>query len=236
MDHFSGGIPGDEAVTTLLAFRQDMLNKKALAKTATEELAQGLPISAIDSEPWRLMLRYARDFAGEIFSDREEPKLATGETCVLCQQTLDADADERMRKFDAFIIDKAATESVEAARHFAELVATTKGLHVRPAKEVLALLEGFAAMSEDRTELSNRISSYFTKLTERLTALRTLIEEDKFDGFDGFDPLPEEPIADIEAALKELGAEILALEKEGQDEERLQRLSPSFRISFVQGG
>ncbi len=216
---------GNDAVKALLDARQDMFNKAALARAATEELSQGLPISAIDSEPWRLMLRYARDFAGEVFADSEEPKLATGEACVLCQQTLDADADMRMRKFDAFIIDKAATESLEARQNYAEMVAAIRGLRVRPATEVLALLETFAGMSEDRATLLARISNFFTTLSERLTAILALLDEDQFDDFEGFDPLPEPPTDAIEVSLEELAAEILALEEEGQDEGRLQRLT-----------
>lgn len=219
------GVLDDKALAVLVAARQEMQNKEMLAMAATEELAQGLPISDIGSEPWRLMLRYARDFAGEVFADRDEPRLATGEACVLCQQTLSDDADERMRRFDAFITDKASTESEEARRSFNEQASTIGDLRVRSEKEVLALLEMFASTSEHRTALSTQVSAYFAALSGRLSALQALIREELFDGFEGFDPLPERPTAAIDSSLGELKTEISALEEQGQDQERLQRLN-----------
>ncbi|MDE0524476.1 MAG: hypothetical protein OXH79_21230 [Boseongicola sp.] len=141
------GLLGEKAITSFLQQRRAMVAKAAAAETAAQSLAEDLPIPDIGGDAWRLMLDYARDFAAEVFADRDEPRLATGETCVLCQQALDDAAEERMRAFDAFVGERAATESVQATSDFNAKCEAIRSLRVRPRTEVESLLEGFASLS-----------------------------------------------------------------------------------------
>ncbi|WP_417812448.1 AAA family ATPase [Thalassospira alkalitolerans] len=219
------GSLGDEAITSFLQQRQAMVDKASAAETAAQSLAEDLPIPDIGGDAWRLMLVYAREFAVEIFADRDEPRLATGETCVLCQQALDDAAEKRMRAFDAFVGERAATESARATSDFNAKCEAIRSLRVRPRTEVESLLDGFAGLSEGRRALTSLVTNFYAQLSARHEALKALINEERYEAFEGFDPLPESPEEVIRTEIEILGVEIEALEEQGQDEGRLQRLN-----------
>ncbi len=80
----------------------------AAAKQAVRMLSIGSfakePLPGVGSDPWGVMYEAARAFSvQQAYSDREFPATQRGDRCVLCHQSLDDQARERLDRFEAFI-------------------------------------------------------------------------------------------------------------------------------------
>ena len=104
------------------------------------------------------VLIYARDFAGEAFPVRDDPKLATGEACVLCQQPLEDDAASRMAKFDEYISGRTANDSQKATNDYEVLVASINALRLGTAEQTKALLGVYGGLSDDHQAFIDEIA------------------------------------------------------------------------------
>ncbi|MFX6318910.1 hypothetical protein ABTF97_18825, partial [Acinetobacter baumannii] len=94
---------GNDGLAALKEARQKAAQSRDAAKAAASALAAESAVPQLGSDTWRQMLMYARDFAAEAFPTVEPPQLANANTCVLCHQPLDAQAQERLAAFDAYV-------------------------------------------------------------------------------------------------------------------------------------
>jgi hypothetical protein len=99
---------GDPAIEGLSQKQQDAAAKNNAAEASAHDLFKDEPIPHVGSEVWRQMLRYAREFAAEVFDGRDPPQIATGGLCVLCQQDLGRSAAARLAAFDRYLGERAA--------------------------------------------------------------------------------------------------------------------------------
>ena len=215
-------IEGALADGPLAAIRKKKREAKATSQAAeafAKDLFSGQPISDLGSETWRLMLTYAREFAGTVFSDVPPPQLASGGLCVLCQQVLDEDAATRMAAFDDYIAGRASEESVAAAQALSEHRASLLSLRIKPRREVETLLSGYAALSKACKQNEATMAEYVEKAGERLDAVKGALRENDYDSLQDFDKLPASPTSLIEDAIGQLDEEIAALRIAERDEE-----------------
>ena len=203
------------------------MTKTQAAEAAARGLGEGMPIPEIESSAWRQMLVYAREFAGEAFPNRDDPKLVSAENCVLCQQPLSEDASARMAKFDQYISGRAASESSEATVALNGLVGHVKTLRIKTAKQTWEVLPSYGVMSKDREVLVGQIAEAFTALGVRLHSVKGMIEEGDFDDAARLGPLQSDLIEKIDLDLESLQTQIEALEGIVADAERLNKLVAS---------
>ncbi|WP_420403506.1 AAA family ATPase [Nisaea sp.] len=215
---------GAEGIRSLVSRHADKVTKIQAAEAAARGIGEGMPISEIGSETWRQMLMYAREFAGEVFPDRSEPKLATAESCVLCQQSLDGDASYRMAEFDRYISGRAATESVEATEAFDALVQQITALNIKTSGQVEELLAAYSETTEERKTLAGEISAEFGVLSARLEVIKSMIEEDNFEEVERLSPLQADLVQKISNDLVNLQGRIEDLERASTDGERIKQL------------
>lgn len=216
---------GDEGVTKLAGAHGEMLTKTAAAEAAARGLGVGMPIQKIGSAAWRQMLLYARDFAGEAFIDSDDPKLVTGKTCVLCQQSLEGDASERMMEFDRYISGRAASDSQKAVADFEEISASIRVLHIRTRQQATELLQVYGGMRDERQAIVEKIATAFEALGTRLEAIKAMIGAGAIDGVEGLDPIQIDLIDKISVDIEELQVQINALEEPEADSDRLKDLT-----------
>ncbi|SEN02588.1 AAA domain-containing protein [Roseovarius tolerans] len=219
------GLLADDGIAKIKDAHTDMTTKAEAAKAAAQGLGAGMPIREIGSESWRLMLIYARDFAGEAFPERDDPKLVTGEACVLCQQPLEADAASRMAKFDEYISGRTASDSQKATEDYEVLVASINTLRIRTPDQTKTLLGVYGGLSDDHQAFVDELALGYRVLASRLEAVKAMIAVGIFDGADAVEAVQADLTQKIDAALEELQTQIDALENADDDEERMTTLA-----------
>ncbi|MBS8259704.1 hypothetical protein DYI23_05685 [Roseibium polysiphoniae] len=202
---------GNEGITRIKDAHTEMTTKAAAAKAAAEGLGEGMPISDIGSESWRQMLLYAREFAGDAFPERDDPKLVTGKTCVLCQQPLEDDAATRMAEFDNYISGRTARDSQEAREKYEALMASTIALRLRTPDQIKALLGVYAGMSDTHQAIADEIEQTYSVLASRLDTVKAMIEAEAFEEADCMVAIPGDLIDRIDASLAEIQEQIETL-------------------------
>lgn len=214
----------DDGIAKIKDAHADMTTKAEAAKAAAQGLGEEMPIPEIGSESWRQMLIYARDFAGEAFPKRDDPKLATGELCVLCQQPLEDDAASRMAMFDAYISGRTASDSQKATEGYKELAASINALRLGTPDKTKALLSVYGALSDDHQAFVDEIALGYVVVASRLEAVKAMIETGIFDRVDVMEAVQADLTQKIDAAIEELQTQIDALEQADADEERMKTL------------
>ena len=195
---------GDEGIAKLVEAYHDMVRKAEVAEIAARGIGGDMPIQKIGTKSWRQMLVYAREFAGETFPDHDEPRLATGEICVLCQQSLDDSASERMVKFDHYILERAAIDSKSASEEYERLVGSIKSINVITSQQVEGRLGKYGEMNEMRCAFVKEISKAFELLGERHKSIRNMIEERSFRRVEELVPLATDLVERIDTDITDI--------------------------------
>jgi ABC-type transport system involved in cytochrome c biogenesis ATPase subunit len=214
---------GDAAIEALSEKEKDAVRKREAAETAASELFKGQPIPNIGSETWRQMLKYAREFALEIFPDVESPPISTIGRCVLCQQELGDDASARLKVFDKYLEDRAAADAAAAKTAFNQAAGLVSNYSIKSREEVRILLAGFSALNDDRKAFAEKIGEYFAKANARLSILKKALEEQDYTKFDGPKPPPDSPVDPISADEKKLIEESEEFDRLARDDEEAQK-------------
>ena len=216
---------GDGGIAKLVDAYRDMVSKTEVAEFAARGIGDDMPIQEIGTKSWRQMLVYARKFAGETFLEHDEPRLATGEKCVLCQQPLGDGAYERMVKFDRYISDRASIDSKSASEKYEELVDSIRTLNVIKPEQVERRLAKYGEMNKMRCALVNELSKAFELLGVRHKLVRNMIEEGSFRKVEKFTPLATDVVERIDADIVDLDERSKALQGAEADTKRLASLN-----------
>jgi energy-coupling factor transporter ATP-binding protein EcfA2 len=109
----------NEALANLTKLVAEAKDKREAAKVAAEKLFSGEPLTGVGSETWRELWDSSRKYS-EKAAYRNQAFPATGENarCLLCQQVLNEEAANRLRRFEDFVkadIEKKAKDSLASA-------------------------------------------------------------------------------------------------------------------------
>lgn len=83
----------------------------AAAALAASEAFSAEPLRGAGSDAWLQMFRYAREYSAAAYPEVEFPVTGPDSRCVLCQQELQGDARQRLRRFDEFVRNTASEEA-----------------------------------------------------------------------------------------------------------------------------
>lgn len=214
---------GDTAIEALSEKQKDAVRKREAAETAASDLFKGQPIPDIGSETWRQMLRYAREFALEVFPENDPPPLSTAGRCVLCQQELNVDASARLKAFDEYLEDRAAVDAATAKTAFEQAAALASNYSIKSKEEVGTLIAGFSALNDERKAFAEKIGEYFEKANARLTILKKALEEQDYKKLDELEPLPDSPMDSISADEKKLDEESEKFDRLAADDQEAKK-------------
>jgi energy-coupling factor transporter ATP-binding protein EcfA2 len=116
---------GDDALGDLEEERR-RLRVVGEAADLLAEAFQSEPLPGVGTSPWRELWEAGRRFSEtHAYPDDAYPVAANGSKCVLCQQTLDEDARQRLSRFERFVQDD-TQERLRASR--AKWVSRLEGL------------------------------------------------------------------------------------------------------------
>lgn len=218
---------GDVAIAALSEKQKDAVRKREAAETAAAELFKTQPIPNLGSETWRQMLKYAREFALEVYPDGKPPVISTGERCVLCQQELDDDASARLKAFDEYLEDRAAAEAASAKEELEKTVGAIANFAVKSRDEVNALLAGYSALDDDRKAIAERVGLYFEEANARLTFLKKVLQGQDFAKLGELEKLPASPLELINTDEQKLSEESEEFDRLAGDDEEAQKRARS---------
>lgn len=208
---------GDEQVSRLTALYQAYRTAQAAATAAAQDLFADEPLQDVGSDVWRALWEAARRYSEQqAYPDMPFPATGDGARCVLCQQELDAEAADRLARFEAFVKDetKRNEEQAEAAYRAAldELVSADV-----PAADIPTTVSLIRDELND-SPLAESVRRAVVMLKWRLRAIRrSHTNGDDLDPFPVAEPWPADAVAAYGTALS---ARITTLRAEDESEER----------------
>jgi len=108
----------DSQVKNIRRLREDALGKRRVAsESAKVDSAQ---LDGIGTDTWRALWQAARKYSQTAYPGRDYPVIDEGARCVLCQQKLQPNAQERLRDFDAFVQGRLESEAAAAEKIYQE--------------------------------------------------------------------------------------------------------------------
>lgn len=138
-DHFKSieSALSAEAVNAVFAARDEVRRKSEEAKRLRAATFPSGMLDGTGSEPWTSLWETARRFSNEhAYPGQIYPVVTDNAQCVLCQQSLDHDAGERLRRFEAFVASTTERELRQARdtmvllqRGFSELKVSTEAVN-----------------------------------------------------------------------------------------------------------
>lgn len=118
------------------ALKQKAVNARTAAGTRAADLFSDEPLPGVGGETWRRLWLAAREYSiTDAYVGREFPVVSTSdatENCVLCQQPLNAEASDRIRRFQAFVSGSLAEVADQAE------TAVTEAITSLPQVEIFA--------------------------------------------------------------------------------------------------
>ena len=197
------------------------------AKIAAASSFKDEKLPTTGSDPWQLMYRYATDYAKSIPSSTGKIPSEVNDLCLLCQQPLDAETSERLKRFEDFVADKAAQEAQRAAQTLKEKTNSINALNMPKKAEYEAVLSQYSTLNDGRKAIAEDMQSLITDASALLSELKSCIKDHIFTQ-------PTNKFTEISKQLTEdiavLRTEIAALEKECADIDRFAKLQEQVTI------
>lgn len=108
----------EEAIEALLSLKKSASAARTAANTAANDAFSGLGLEGVGENVWRTLWESARAYSKVARADGVDFPPESGDICVLCHQTIDDVAAERMLGFEDFIKRDTETKAAEAESVF----------------------------------------------------------------------------------------------------------------------
>ena len=256
-DHF------DNMATELSPERGDELLKlkgeaKTLRTTATEVSKTSFaeePLAGVGSETWRALWQAAENYSvAEAYPGVDFPATDDSHVCVLCQQPLGSDAQERLRRFHQFVHNDVATRARKAEESFTRAISELKDLNVATEETTEAitflavsdkpLAESLADAIETAKEAKSRFGERLREESEEewislavvdTVALRTQATDLKSKAAAVDETAFAKTLADCKKELSELEGQIAIAAVRPAIEKEVDRLKALSELRKIQG-
>lgn len=137
-----------EAVSAHQLLKNEASSKRTAATEGAKALSASSELEGVGGTTWRTLWEAARAYStSAAYPALAYPNVADDSRCILCQQSLDAQAKERLKSFEEYV-----TGTLEASAKKAEetWAACTKDLPARPTSENLKTSCLAAGLSEEQ--------------------------------------------------------------------------------------
>jgi len=137
---------------------QNSVNKRAAANAAAERAFGGQPLAGVGDDVWQELWAAAKRYSQQkAYPSADFPFVGGDARCVLCQQTLDADARSRLSDFESFIRNDTQQSVEQAQSALAEELAQVEQLTVGH----VAYSEYLSDLPESDLELIRSIRRFY---------------------------------------------------------------------------
>ncbi len=209
----------DEILNRIITLSNTARTQREAASIAATDAFGGLKIAGVGEETWQSLWESARAYSESL--DEQGPSFppAKGDTCVLCHQTIEQDAEDRMSKFEKFIKGDTETKAAtsERQRDIAQMELSETTVHIS------SVSIAYRFLRDSHRDLAKSLLRFYaiSRLRQR-QCLLALVEGSQ----PTLTPLPPAPIKELETIAEETrnyarslraseeGPERLALEKQ----------------------
>lgn len=193
----------------------------AAAGLAAQELFAGEPIPQTGQGAWEQLYRIARQFAAESGLRGLDEVFQQGDPCPVCQRDLDDQAVQRLKRFDAFVRDAAATAADAASAELEATMEELKLVRLSTTAELDRNLAEYRSLGEGEAGLADALREFMAGGDRRRTGA---LAADQPPQLDALPALPPSPAGAVRAEIARLTDEASALEaRPAQNPERLAR-------------
>ena len=156
--------------------KQQAIDARAAAGTKAADIFSSEPLPGVGGETWRRLWLAAREYSiTDAYEGREFPVLSTpdaAETCVLCQQTLSAEASDRMGRFQVFVSGSLAATADQTETAVTQAITSLPQVEIFASKDWATRLE---QIRKRNAELADKVTSFKKDMeARRATALASL--------------------------------------------------------------
>lgn len=199
----------DAGVADLRALHASLKAATGAATAAATDLFANEPIPQIGSDAWRLLWDTARAYSNaEVYPAMPFPNTADGAKCVLCQQDLSQSANERLRRFDAFVRDETRKKADEAQTTY-NAAAEKLRMTQMTGKRALAIINAMRVdLADDR--VADDVRRAIVTARWRLRAIIRTHTMDQNPTLPAFSPTPVNGLVAAEEAIDRRIAALLA--------------------------
>ena len=179
------------------------------ARLAREQAFQGEVVPGTGSDAWKEMFLAAKRYSEEAaYPEKPFPVTDPDARCLLCQQPVGADAAERLRRFNAFIMEETehaaelATEALERAKREFE------GVRLHVSSEDDTMLAQLRSIDE---KLAEAMKKRYALLRRWKEAVKRACVDHRWDGVPKLDDGPAQRLANLAERLKQRAEEQASL-------------------------
>jgi len=159
---------GSASVGALLAARQSATDLRRVANSVSRISFESEPLPETGGDAWRALWEAARHYSEhDAYSDKAFPVTDLNARCVLCQQELSAEAEDRFHRFRAYMTDDSERQAAGAQRSVSAAISLLGDLDLEPGPIAVAI----ATVEEDNPDLADRCREAILLLTARRDAL-----------------------------------------------------------------
>lgn len=203
------------------------------ARTAAEaaalvgtELFRDEPLKHVGSDPWKLMFQHAKAYSQLAYPGKEPPATEPGDLCVLCQQPLQGEAAERLRRFEEFVSGQVQKQAEDAARALGQHAEALRNLKLRSEADIVSLLGEYGQISQARASLAAKAAAYAKAAKARQDTLAGAAASGDFANIPAADSaVIDEMVADKEALSGEATAYEAMAKDDGERQKKQARLA-----------
>lgn len=182
------------------------------------------PDIAEQSKAWRQMLRYAQEYASELFPDATYHLHGDGH-CVLCRQSLSVNARDRMSSIEDFVVGQAETDARNAEKALSDAISRVRSVRIPSVEEVQASLSLLRELDKADRGLLGKVIRFVRTAARRRECLLATLDQNFYVNNLNLPQLLQEINSDFEERNNELGEQIQRLQATSIDEEQKRQLN-----------
>lgn len=160
----------DAAIDTLKGIVTTYQERQAAADLAAKVSFNEEPFPEVGNAAWKQLWNAARTYSSSAaYKDKEFPVTEFGSRCVLCQQPLDEDAKDRLRRFEEYVRDTTSRSAANAKTtldHSLERVQQQKGALRN--KRCLDLLNELKLIAPESISVVRQTTAFLLKRIRRI--------------------------------------------------------------------
>ena len=208
LDFFYSAL-SDQNLQNITALLINLTNKQTIAKAGAASLASDMPLpKVVGTELWRQLFMMAREIATGTFRDADEPAIANGDECVLCQQTLNDDARERLLTFNAIIEGELQKASDAANTAYLAAIGPIQDRDLITADNIKSGLQPYANLSGEHAKRVASLAQIIGDMHSRLAEVRGIIKNRAFENETLYPPMPQNISVDVQTWLTQIDHEL----------------------------
>lgn len=170
-----------------IGLKKDLKTKRLLVDEEARKVFENTELEGVGKESWKLLWEQARAYSTTVaYPQKTFPHVEEGAKCVLCQQPLGMEAQERLKHFEEFVIGELQNSAAQAEK---KLKSAEKEITNSLTKENLILLIDAVGIPEEPTRQS--ILEFYTVLTTRKQSLLDASSEEQLT------PKPDDTILQL---------------------------------------